>query len=235
MHNEHWNNQTPSVLLYHIYIVNNWKEVSFRLLKKTYHKHIYVHVSYDWYRPFSLLAALIYFKSIPKVKRVLFTPNKKTLSEVAGFVKFKRYVPWKHYDLMTYMHGKGVTKPQNKNVEDWVEFMRYFQIEKEHLCYKAFSEGFCLYGVNLGVYDGHSKRVGPYVFSNFHYAGNFVTINLKALQHKLLDTPIDDDYYGLEAFWGKLCSVERAFCGHLSSPTINNHYLQPYPPSLYRL
>lgn len=223
-----------SLLLYNLYPVNNWKELTTYLLRKVPHTHIAINVSLNWidnllYRN-SILAFL---KNIPKVEYVFVSQNSKAVAEVVGFNKFRQEIDFKLYDLATYIHSKGVTKPENVYIREWVEFMRYFQIDKHELCIKAFKEGYGLYGVNFGRYTG-GERLYANRISDFHYSGNFVSVNLSLLRDVFLYTPCDNDYYGVEGFWGKLCSYELAFNAHSSSPTISNHYKERYPEELYK-
>lgn len=223
-----------SVLFYNVYIKNNWREVTINLLKDVPHSDIYVNVTIDWFDLYKLVSSLLFFRKHPKVKKIFVTINSAKLAEVRGFVKLKERVSLEHYKALTYMHSKGVSKPGNANIKDWVELMRFFIVDRYDLTMEVFSKGFDLYGVNLGVYNVNSEKYGPYRFSSFHYSGNFVTINLNTLRETYDRTNVDMDYFGVEAFWGKLTSVEKAFNAHDSSLLISNHYNERYPSSFYR-
>lgn len=218
-----------SVLIYHVYISRNWKSVTDKILNNAPHDEIVVNVSIDWYKLPLLSAAIRHLSSIPKVANVFYTINNRKFPEAKGFDNLRRKVDFSKYDLLTYAHGKGVSKRPNQNIADWVELMRYFVIERLDLCKRAFADNYLLYGVNIGVYKPGDKRYGPYKFSDFHYSGNFASINLTQLRDKFLSTPCDTDYFGVEGFWGKLCDLEKAYCAHFSSPNISNHYEQRYP------
>ena len=224
----------PSVLVYHVYVVNNWKKITDQLLSNVPHDDIYVSLSLDTGSIYQRWKALRYFQKNPKVKKVFISENKQTLSEVNSLNIFREQVPLEQYKLLTYMHAKGVTKPKNKNIRDWVELMRYFLMDRYDLSVKAFQEGYSLYGVSLAVYHGKNERYGPDHLSDFHYSGNFLTVNLEQLAGKIKDTPVDNDYFGVEGYWGKLCTVDKAFCAHMSSDHISNHYKEPYPEHLYK-
>lgn len=223
-----------SLLLYNLYPVNNWKELTIHLLKNVPHTHIAVHISSNWIDNLLYKKSFLRFVySVPKVKYVFLSQNDKQIAEVIGFEKLRRSIDFHQYDLVTYMHSKGVTKPGNTFVKDWVELMRYFQIDRHDLCLKAFQEGYGLYGVNLGKYEG-GERLYVNRLSDFHYSGNFVSVNLELLRETFLNIPCDKDYYGVEGFWGKLCPYELAFNAHTSSPAITNHYRERYPETLYK-
>jgi hypothetical protein len=226
------NDMERSVLIYHVYLKNNWKDITRKLLKRVPHNDIFVNLNVDWYALWQVPFAIQWLKKNKKVKQVFVTLNSKAKAEVAGFEKLRNAIKGGNYSLATYMHGKGVTKPGNRNIEDWVELMRYFIIDRMDLCTKAFEEGYKLYGVNIGMYDGHNERYGPYKFSDFHFSGNFATVNLLKVGKNFFAIPLDIDYFGVEGFWGKLCDFTEAYCPHISN--IANHYQEPYPPILYK-
>jgi hypothetical protein len=61
-----------------------------------------------------------------------------------------------------------------------------------------------------------------------------VSVNLNLIRDKFLNTPVDLDYFGIEGFFGKLCSYEQAYSAHLSTKIIQSHYKEPYPESYYK-
>ncbi len=227
-------NYSPSVLLYHIYIVNNWKAVTRALLQNVPHDDIYINVNIDMLNIWKIAYVTYKLKKIQKVKKIIYTINSKTEAESRGFKKLRSEIKDKDYALVTYIHGKGVTKPKNDNIKDWVELMRYFIIDRMDLCTAAFSSGYKLYGVNLGQYKEVDVKYGPYKFSLFHFSGNFVTVNLELFNNEFFSTPIDNDYFGVEGFWGKLCNVNDVYCPHISGVNIKNHYLERYPEEWYK-
>ena len=219
-----------SVLLYHLYPKSYWKELTLKLLSNIPHNDIFIHVSLDWMdKLFRQKQIRKFLLQIPKVKEIYFSDNDKKLGEVIGFNLLKTKIDFTSFSLLTYMHSKGVTKPDNKNISDWVELMRYFQMDKFDLCKKAFSEGYCLYGVKLAKYNG-GERMLAYKHCDYWYGGNFVSCNLDLLREKFISTPIAKDYYGLEGFWGNLCPVEKAYSAHETGSL----YDTPYPEHLYK-
>jgi hypothetical protein len=222
-----------AVLFYNLYPKSIWKELTLKILRNVPHDQIVVHVAETdgWFRKRKRRKIEKFLLSIPKVSRVFFSANNPKLGEVVGFRKMLAEVDISGFDVLTYMHSKGVTKPDNVFVQDWVELMRYFQVEKFDLCLKAFSGGFHLYGVKIATYEGpDEQRKGPFRYCDFWYGGTFVSANLKALHAKILQTPVPDDYYGVEGFWGQLTSLDRAFCAH-QTPSLYN---EPYPEHLYK-
>lgn len=224
-----------SVILYHLYPKNNWKEVTSDLLSLTSHEAIFVSVSIDFFDGlFNRNAIERFLKTIPKVQQVFFTKNNKQLGEVSGFNRLRQELDFSVWDVVTYLHSKGVTKPDNECIKDWVQLMKYFVIERHDICLQAFENGFALYGCNLGTFQEGAERVGPFRFSDFHYSGNFVSVNLNLVRKEFLTTPCDKDYYGVEAFWGKLCPRSKAFNAHYSGAHISNHYKERYPSKFYK-
>lgn len=209
------------VLLFHIYPVNTWREVTTKLLTDVSHDDIFIHVSL----PEDANREVIqnFFALFEKIKTVFYSSN-SIHPEVDGMEVFRKRIDLSAYSMLTYMHGKGVTKPENHNIKDWTELMRYFIIDRMDRCIHAFKRGYLIYGVN--------KTTQSDFEAEFFYAGNFVSINLtQEMLSKIQSTPIDKDYHGLEGFWGKLCSSQQAFNAFHSWI---DHYSNPFPESYYK-
>jgi hypothetical protein len=217
-----------NVLLYHLMPIHHWKWLTATLLSNVPHDAIMVHVSLV--DPSESTAIEDFLRSIPKLSTIEFSYNHPEFGECQGFHKLRDSAGDISIDIVTYFHSKGVTKPGNRNIADWVEFMRYFHIDLFQLANEAFDAGFKLYGVNKRVFASDGPGFGPFMFSKFHYSGNFVTASLKSLP-LFFDTPIDKDYYGVEGFWGKLCSEGEAYSAF---DTVIDHYHQPFPARLYK-
>ncbi len=219
-----------ALLYYHVFAINNWKEISNKLLADLPHDSVVVHISFTKRYVLELLKAYRYFSRQDKVVKIFISYNNK-YPEVAGFNKFRRNVDLSKYEVLSYMHSKGVTKPDNRCVADWREYMRYFLVERHEECLNLFrNKEYCLYGVNLCKIAEGDIRFGPKLHSDFWYRGNFVTVNLNLLLDKVLHTKIDEDYYGMEGFWGKLCEYEKAYSAHNSGIS---HYDNRYGKEKY--
>jgi len=209
------------ILLYHLFPVNNWKEVTQKLLSNVPHDDIIVHVSL----PEGMNSEIVqqFLTVFPRVKEVFYSSNSNH-PEVDGMEKFRSRIDLTQYSILTYMHSKGVTKPTSQNIKDWTELMRYFIIDRMELCTRAFKRGYLLYGVN--------KTTQSDFEADFFYAGNFVSVNLTpGMISKIQSTLIDKNYHGLEGFWGKLCSDRQAFNVFYSRI---DHYSNPFPESNYK-
>ncbi|NCO02251.1 MAG: hypothetical protein GW906_10540 [Epsilonproteobacteria bacterium] len=217
-----------TLLFYNLYPKVNWEEITASLLKNVPHDEIIVHVTLPIFPLFRKRKVINELKKYPNIKQVLFSKNVKKEGESIGFEKLKKEVVLNNYSILTYVHSKGSSKKRKytKEVKDWTELMRYFVIERLDLTKKAFAEGYYLYGVNIREFGHKSIPTTP-----FHYSGNFVSINLTYLCEALHTVAYTKTYFGLEMFWGKLCSRDKAFSAHESN--IVNHYEEEYPPEKY--
>lgn len=92
-----------------------------------------------------------------------------------------------------YLHSKGVTRPNNDNINSWVDLMEYFCIEKHEKCLKALQQ-YDTCGVNLS-YEPMK-----------HYSGNFWWVNSSFIRksrtryNPVLSSKINDKRWYCE-FW----------------------------------
>ena len=224
-----------SILLYNLYPKNNWKEITKLVLENVpYHDSILVNVSLDrWDQILMKQKYITYFlkKNFPKISKITYTSNNPKLGEVIGFDRMRKEIDYDYYDSLTYTHSKGVTKPKDDNIKDWVKMMTYFLVERHDLCIKAFEEGYSLYGTRLSKYDPSNARQYTYKYCDFWYAGTFVSVNLKKIKKEFINTSCVDDYFGVEAFFGNLCKYKEAYSVHNTPFSL---YTNPYPEELYK-
>lgn len=222
-----------SILLYHIYPINNWREITDLLFQKLPFDKIVVHVSLPKEKDTCKKEIESYFQKYG-VHDFLYSSN-SGIGEVDAITSFVRSVELKGYDILTYMHCKGVTKPNNKHILSWTKLMRYFIIEKMDISRKAFQKGYITCGINKSV---PNQKDEGFHGCNFFYEGNFVTLNLKKLDlKKAVEQHLEHTYYGLEGFWGKLCDYELGYTMFNSGI---NHYVmtmeeKDYTTSLARM
>lgn len=223
-----------SVLLYNIYPLNNWRQITDLMLTNVPHDDIIVHINVPKRNPISAFKAYRYLRSHKKFKNIYWSINFKFKGESIGFEVFRKNIDFKNYNIASYIHSKGSSRKRKDTqpIKDWTELLRYFVVERLDLAQKAFDNGYYLYGVNL-LEDHMKDGAGNVMFpeSKFHFSGNFVTINLKELREEFLTTNCRPHYYGAEVFWGTLCKLEKAFCVHQSNV---NHYQDLYPSSEYK-
>ena len=230
---KHENNR--SLLLYNLYPKNDWKKITNSIIGNVpHHNSILINISLD--RSELLFKRHHFIKSyllkIPKVDRVIISRNEPSLAEQVGFNNLRANIDYDDWDIITYTHSKGVTQPAHSNIIDWVAMMKYFLIDRHDLCINAFNDGYYLYGTQLRDYKYYKIRQHAHLFSDYHYSGNFVSVNMKALKREFISTICPNDYYGTEAFFGNLCEIDKAFCVHSTSKSL---YLNPYPKEKYIL
>lgn len=220
-----------SILIYNLYPLFNWREITAKILATTPHDEIVVHISVPKRNPWQAVAAYRYLTSMHKVKKIYFSLNLKAKGESAGFNKIRAKYDFSKFNLATYTHSKGSSRKRKNTqpIRDWTEYLRYFMVERLDLTIEAFNDGLSLSGVNL--VKGQMIKSDSEMKSTFHFSGNFVSINLNKLREGFLTKKCSNSYYSVEAFWGTLCPVDSAYCLHQSTV---DHYRQSYPPSAYR-
>lgn len=207
-----------SILLYHIYPINHWREITDFLFQKLPFDKIVVHVSLPIDSETNVQELEGYFKKYG-VDQFLYSANSGT-GEVDAMTSFVRSVDLRGFDVLTYMHCKGVTKPGNEHILGWTKLMRYFIIEKMDTCKKAFRNGYVTYGINKSIPNQADEGFHG---CNFFYEGNFVSLNLKKVDLvKAVEQHLEQTYYGLEGFWGKLCHYKFGYAVFNSGI---NHYM----------
>lgn len=214
-----------SVLLYHIYPINHWRQITDFLFQELPFERIVVHVSLPE-EPGIKEEVEAYFSRYP-VDALLFSTN-SGIGEVDAMVRFVETQSIEDFDCLTYMHCKGVTKSGNRNVWNWTRLLHYFIIKRMAECRKAFRKGYVSYGINKCV--PHEGDLG-FIGSRFYYAGNFVSLNLRKVDLRAaVRDRLEPTYYGLEGFWGKLSSYKDGYSAFNSGL---NHYLSSVPEASY--
>jgi len=115
-----------------------------------------------------------------------------------------------------YLHSKGVRhNNQNPCIQDWVDVLSYFNIQKHETCMKHLEE-YDAVGINL------TNR------PSLHYSGNFwwsKSSHIRTLQKCTYSC------YNAPEFW--ITSIPGKYSNLWSSGV--NHYKERYPSSLYIL
>jgi hypothetical protein len=146
-------------IYFHICCINNWKDVFNNLFNKIKDSGLYDIIkeircgilgNHEFYDPLFTDPKINIFGMSDNLNQYeLFTLNK--LYEDSKKEKFK----------VLYIHTKGVRhNNQNINVNDWIEYLSYFNIEKYKRCIELLDE-YDTVGVNL-------TKENP-----IHYSGNF--------------------------------------------------------------
>lgn len=225
-----------SVLLYNLYPKRNWKEVTEIVLGNIkHHEGIIINITLDKFDRFVKKHRYVEWylrRKYDKILTITYSINNPLLGEVVGFDLMREQIDYDYYQIATYTHSKGVTKPRNSNVIDWIRLMSYFVVEKHDMCLKSFEEEYDVYGALLKQYDFNSVRKYTYKYCDFWYAGTFVSVDLRKVKMKFMTTPSIDNYYGVEAFFGNITSFDRAYNVH---DIPYNLYQNSYSPDNYIL
>ena len=157
---------------------------------------------------------------VKSIRKEIQTYEKITLNSLLDDCKNK----YKNCKIL-YAHSKGVTRVGNKNVEDWVKYLTYFNVNKHEECIK-FLEKYDTCGVNL-----HKEP-------SLHYSGNFFWANSEYIKN-LVELDIREHfichedyakYYLASEMW--ICSQTKN-CVSLHNSNIN-HYHQGYKLDDYK-
>lgn len=136
-----------------------------------------------------------------------------------------------------YLHTKGVTKPNNKNIEDWTQYLSYFNIYKWEDRLNDLDSFDCS-GVNFG---GKSNDINEhpstwgYGKSPLHYSGNFwwsKSSHIRKLPNPIKWLP-DNNYYKwrvMAEMW--LCQVKEGKYYEAWNSGVN-HYISLYNIDMY--
>jgi hypothetical protein len=215
--------QKPIYVFYHLYCVND------HLLRflKTYDKivnsgliqkcdNIFVNLT----GPEKDKAGLL-LKHLQKIK-ISFSDNDASEIDTLDFL-WEKSKSEDFYAL--YLHCKGVTKTDNPNIQYWIDYLEYFNIEKHDLCLEK-----------LKNYDtcGVEIKDNPYT----HYCGNFWWANSSYIRkiEKMSVTSFEcklSEKWHCE-FWiigkneGKFCTLNQSFLEF-------NFYLFPFFENFYKL
>ena len=151
----------------------------------------------------------------PKIK-ILFNENKDLFERFTLNSLIELSVKNDFYAL--YIHSKGIRfNGQNPCVEDWVDYMTYFNITQHEECLKRL-EIFDAVGVNLWNHQG-----------NLHFSGNFwwsKSSYIRNLNPKIGPEYIDPEFWIATSNSGKFSTL-------FNKPAYLNHYSGRFLPEEY--
>ncbi|QQR96709.1 MAG: hypothetical protein IPK18_07205 [Sphingobacteriales bacterium] len=221
-----------TILFYNLYCVNNWLYITKDIFQYIPQDDVVVNINFDIKTFYRAIFAYMFFLKQKKVKKILITVNSRTLGEVKGLQKFRKQFNLDKYNILTYAHAKGVTKPNHKGVADWREVMRYFIFDRFEDTIGAFKDGYYLYGAMLSQNKVNGEIVNQEKLGVSHwYRGTFVSVNLSYLRNEFKNKPIQQNYLGSEAFFGSLCNFEKCYNAHSIEMSL---YQNEYPENLYK-
>jgi hypothetical protein len=120
-------------------------------------------------------------------------------------------------EVTFYCHGKGVTHADNIMVRRWTEQMYHTLLDDEPSIINAL-ERFSIVGSfrKYGIHGGLNTK--------WHYSGTFFWFRNDDTFKNPLWTDIDQVYYGVEAWPGKIFPIEKSAC--IFSDDDDSAYLQ---------
>ena len=158
----------------HIYAVNDYKKIVEDQVRRIYDSGLIQHVSRIYY---CVVGPEPYIIEESKYCLLDCSNNMSdheifTLHHIHKIAKNTE----KNFKLF-YIHTKGVTRPEEKALQDWRELMEYFCLNQWQYALEALDVGDTA-GINIRYYGKVAKR--------FHYSGNFWWANshyIKTLPH----------------------------------------------------
>jgi beta-1,4-mannosyl-glycoprotein beta-1,4-N-acetylglucosaminyltransferase len=148
--------------------------------------------------------------------------NNTKLFEYPSLNKIKKLAAQESNSYILYLHTKGITQSGQylNNVNDWINMMLYFLVEKHEECIHQLNEGYDTVGCNYHL----SRQQYPE-----HYSGNFWWSKSSYINklHLLDETNVDKSY---AEFW-LFTSKPKYYTIHSSGDT--NHYYDSYPMERY--
>ena len=201
----------------HICCINDWKKRLIMFLLLFHTSGLYDHIEKI---NCGVLGNGSYISEILELDskiNILHHSEDMTLYETSTLNKLLEYAISNEEEewYILYLHSKGVTKPNDMNIYDWIQYMLYFLVEKYEKCLDSLINYDCV-GVNL--------QKDPML----HYSGNFwwtkrsFVRNLEPCQHTNYNSP---------EFW--ITSNNYGKYKNLFSSNVN-HYHSNFPSERYR-
>ena len=205
-------------IYFHICCLNNWKEIVDKIIFKIKDSGLYDIVdeircgilgNYEKYES---------LKNDPKIKIIGNSPDIKLYECFTLNMLYNDALRSNEEFNVLYLHSKGLNHNKtNPNVEDWVEYLCYFNIYKYAINIKKLSD-FDTVSVNLN-YD-----------KTIHYSGNFWWSKSSYIKKLKICTY---ECYNSPEYWITSCpEIGNYLCLWKSNV---EHYTEPYKPDKYIL
>ena len=212
--------EIPVYIYIHICCMNDWFDIFNSLFFKIKNSGLYSKVTQI---RCSILGDYRNYKHLfedPKISILFHSYDVQLREKQTINLLYRDVLSMKDEAYILYLHTKGITHKDvdlKKNVNDWIEYMCYFNIYQYEKCLKLLS----MYnGVGVNLFEDKSQNI-PY-----HYSGNFwwsKVSNLRKLDY------IVDNYNNSPEFW--VTKNEGPFISLWHSNT--HHYNSPYPKYHY--
>jgi hypothetical protein len=206
----------PIYIFFHICCINNWHSIVTKIYNEIRVSGLYDKVTGIHCGVLGRRGQINHpIFSDPKVT-VLFCDNNPLAFERPTLNKLYELSLTRDFYAL-YIHSKGVKhNGQNPCVDDWVDYVTYFNIHKHEECISRLSE-FDAVGVNLYNYEG-----------NIHFSGNFWWS--KSTYIRKLNPTIGPNYTDPE-FW--IATGENRALSSLFNSVSVNHYQDRFLPDQY--
>jgi hypothetical protein len=205
----------PVYIYFHICCINNWKQIFSKLIFKIKNSGLY-----NIIKEIRCVILGEYDNSIndPKINIILQSTDINLAEKITINNLFNDSVNNDEEFYVLYIHTKGIKHFNGKfekNVDDWVEYMSYFNIYNFNLCLNEL-KNYSAVGVNLQISNDYP----------LHYSGNFWWSKSSHIRKLKL---IEDNFYNSSEFW--VTSINENYKTLWNSNT--HHYNDPYPYYLY--
>ena len=205
----------PVYIYFHICCINNWKQIFSKLMFKIKNSGLY-----NIIKEIRCVILGEYDNSIndPKINIILQSTDINLAVKITINNLFNDSVNNDEEFYVLYIHTKGIKHFNGKfekNVDDWVEYMSYFNIYNFNLCLNEL-KNYSAVGVNLQISNDYP----------LHYSGNFWWSKSSHIRKLKL---IEDNFYNSPEFW--VTSINENYKTLWNSNT--HHYNDPYPYYLY--
>lgn len=198
---------TLSNIFYHCFCVNDYQQRFVKTYNKIVSSGLLQHVDSI---NLCCIGAPSFIHQLPRVKLFSQTDifpsyEKFTLDSIVNFCK-------EMSGNILYLHSKGVTRSSN-NVQDWIDLMEYFLIEKHELCLDKLKQ-YDVVGVN------YSEEIAP------HFSGNFWWAKAEYLKNKspVINTKNDGEFWILNTSPVKYYEVYNSKVNHYKQGFSRNQY-----------
>jgi hypothetical protein len=222
----------PIYVFYHMYCINNCLELftsTFDKIQKNLLDYVAV-VYVNLIGPRASELANTITQLSPKIK--IFKNCSNPTGEMDTINLIHTFCQESLPANVLYLHSKGVSKPNSKNIRSWVEYMEYFNIEKWSECVDT-----------LNMYD--TCGVNLQKLPVLHYSGNFwwATSNyiktLKPFNERSANeffslNPLVNSYGNMYRSYTEFWLLENSNCKPYSLHNSNiNHYAEVYDKLKY--
>lgn len=204
----------PIYIYFHICCINNWKEIVSKLLFKVKSSGLY-----NILKEIRCVVLGDYDNSLNDPKMKIIHYQNIQLAEKATINLLLNDSKDEEFNVL-YIHSKGVKHFNGefeKNVNDWVDLMCYFNIYNFNTCLNELNTCNGV-GVNVGI--ALDEGIPLHFSGNFWWSKSSHIRNLKV---------INDNYWNSPEFW--ISSANGVYKSLWGSGT--NHYSKSYPYYLY--